>query len=99
MAISIFDSNSSLPFWRVSSSANSASRFSSNSPAAISSRPRWRALRPRQGSPSRQARAALTAASTSAFSPAATSASVSSVAGFSTGKRLPPAAGTHRPLM
>src|SRR5947207_9858756 len=99
MPSSIFDSNSVLPLWAVSSRANSSRRASSRSAVLASRRPRCRAESLRQPSDSKQARAPLTAASTSAASPRATSAITSSVAGFTTGKRRPEAAGRHSLLM
>ena len=99
MPSSIFDSNSVLPLWAVSSRANSSSRASSRSAVLARSRPRWRAESLRQPSDSKQARAAVTAASTSAASPCATWAMTSSVAGLTTGKRRPEAAGRHSLLM
>src|SRR5438552_857984 len=99
MPSSIFDSNSVLPLWAVSSRANSSRRASSRSAVLASRRPRCRAESLRQPSESKQARAPLTAASTSAASPRATSAITSSVAGFTTGKRRPEAAGRHSLLM
>src|SRR2546429_223226 len=87
MPSSIFDSNSVLPLWAVSSRANSSRRASSRSAVLASRRPRCRAESLCQPSESKQARAPLTAASTSAASPRATSAITSSVAGFTTGKR------------
>src|SRR6266481_4223500 len=99
MPISIFDSNSVLPFCAVSSRATSSSRASSRSAALKSIRPRFRAERSRQPADSKHAFAARTAFSTSAASPAATSASFSSVAGFSTGKCFPDVAGRHSFLL
>src|SRR5437773_3354495 len=99
MPSSIFDSNSVLPLWAVSSRANSSRRASSGAAVLASRRPRCRAESLRQPSDSKQARAPLTAASTSAASPRATSAITAPVAGFTTGKRRPEAAGRHSLLM
>ena len=95
MATSIFDSNSGFPFCRVSSAAISSARCASSSPARWSMAPRFRAARPCHASPSKQLRAAVTAASTSAGPAWWTWARTSSVAGFTTANVWPDVAGRH----
>jgi len=82
IATSIFDSNSGLPLFFVSTSAISGARCSRSSAMRYNSCPRLRAGSSRHSFESRQARAACTAASISASPASATSASGSSVAGL-----------------
>src|SRR5690349_13027324 len=86
-----------LPLSMASSSANSSACCSSRSPSFQTRRERSPGEMRDQGPLSKARRAAATAASMSALSPAGTLAMTSSVAGSSTGKVLPLLAATHLP--
>ena len=88
-----------LPLSNVSSCANSSRCVSRRSANFQMSLPRSEVVIRRHGPWSNAARAACTALSISAFSPSATCARTSPVAGLNVEKVLPDAASTHWPSM